>query len=117
MRFAAGADKPPACMPAQTLALVSLDLPRAYLPLRRDAQGIGLGCPHASGQLEPITKTAGPIRAGRKICETWDARNCLAHHHGPQWPKAFTISSVTFLASPKSIIVLSLKNSSFSTPA
>lgn len=33
------------------------------------------------------------------------------------FPSAWTISSVTFLASPNSIIVLGRKNSSLSTPA
>ncbi len=34
-----------------------------------------------------------------------------------QWPRDWTISSVIFLASPKSIMVLLRKKSSLSTPA
>jgi len=41
----------------------------------------------------------------------------FAENRSPYSSMALTMSSQTFLASPKSIMVLSLKNSSFSTPA
>jgi len=54
-------------------------------------------------------KRAGSLRPFLMILNLCEAK--------AQCPIALTMASVTFLASPNSIIVLGLKNSSFSTPA
>ncbi len=51
---------------------------------------------------------------GRAACA---ARPVLNVRSGRADQNAFTTSSVTFLASPNNIMVLSRKNNSFSTPA
>jgi len=56
----------------------------------------------------PSQKKKAGVSAGLDDDSGCEARQCAI---------ALTISSVTFLASPKSIIVLGMKNSSFSTPA
>jgi len=61
-------------------------------------------------------KTRGPTRrvVARDGQNPWRS---FAELPGDQWPRALTIVSVIFLASPNSIMVLGRKNNSFCTPA
>src|SRR4051812_35945492 len=96
---------------------------RAPTPIREAAvvstqRGSSPGC-------LPGRRPSGSVLQGGNRAAGWNGEEQGTAGRAPEGGRGFrpvqatalTISSVTFLASPNSIIVLGLKNSSLSTPA
>ena len=66
------------------------------------------------GEVDDAADRTGPAGLARPFFPTPGGRGDVPP---PQWLRFLTTSSTIFLASANSIIVLSRKNSSFSTPA